>query len=487
MIVEFTIEKNSQIPFYRQLAAFLKEKIITGEIPDGAILPSERTMAKLTGVHRNTVIKAYSLLKDHEFIDSHQGDGYYVTYNAEESQEPDMRMKINWSYIIKDKYQDMEHTFDDLYQKFAKPDMISLATGMAPAVYYENDIESKLSEVLLEAGRRPSLLSPYQGDIDLRREIVTFLRKRGIKAETSELQIVTETNQALDYIISALLSEGDKVIIEEPVSPDVYRVLQLAGIVPVTVPVDEHGIICDHIEALIEKHKPKLIYVNSSYHDPTGVMLSLERRKKIIELSNKYKIPVVEGDASSELSFDGEHLPPVKSMDKSENVIYIYSFSLTFIPGITMAFVLAPQKLIKVLAHLISIKMVSLDWMTQKLLACYMKDGSYDEKLRQIVKLNKVKCDIMCSYLDELYEEGVRYRKPEGGIYLWVKLPESISCRTLMTEALKKGVSVIPGILFYPEKNGGQNYIRLNYSYESKARISEGMEILVGIIRQLAH
>lgn len=485
--MDLLIDKHSRTPFYWQLANILKAKIINGEIPDGAILPSERTMASMANVHRNTVIKAYSLLKDQGYVDSHQGAGYYVNYKTCCDDEPDMRMKVNWSHIIKDRYQDMEHTFDDIYQKFASTDTISLATGMAPAVYYEQNIVSRLTEVLSEAGRRPSLLSPYQGDINLRKEIVGFLRKKGIKAETNEIQIVTETNQALDYIVSALLNPGDRIILEEPVSPDVYRVLELAGCVPVTVPVDEHGMMCDHLEALIEKHKPKLLYVNSSFHDPAGCIMSIERRKKIIELSNHYRLPVVEDDATSELSFNGEILPPIKAMDKSENVIYIYSFSLTFIPGITMAFVLAPPKLSKVLAHLISIKMISLDWLTQKLLACYMKDGQYEEKIHQIVQLNKVKCDIMCGYLDTLSDLGVKYSKPEGGVYIWCRLPDRMNCKKVMTEALKNGVSIIPGTVFFPEKNGGQNYIRLNFSYESKSRIHQGMSILVEIIRKLAH
>ena len=481
------IDKTIGTPYYWQLANLLKEKIIGGEIPDGAILPSERTMADMAEVHRNTVIKAYNLLKDENLVESYQGTGYFVTYRSKSSDEPDMRLKVNWSNLIKDRYQDMEFTFDDIYQKFAKPDMISLATGMAPAVYYEHNIENKLSEVLTEAGRRPSLLSPYQGDIFLRKEIVRFLRRKGIKAETSELQIVTETNQALDFIISALLEEGDRVLIEEPVSPDVYRVFDLAGCVPVTVPVDENGMECDHLEAMIEKHRPKLLYVNSAYHDPAGCVLSLGRRKKIIELSNKYRLPVVEDDATSELSFDGRIIPAIKTMDKSENVIYIYSFSMTFIPGITMAVVLAPPKLSEVLAHLISVKMISLDWMTQKLLACYMHDGEYDEKVNQIRQLNKVKCDIMCRYLDQLRPLGVKYMKPQGGVYLWCRLPEKVNCRQVLTEALKKGVSVIPGTVFYPKKNGGQSYIRLNFSYEPKGRIEEGMKIMIEIIKELAH
>ncbi len=484
-LMNIKVDRNIGTPFYWQIANQIKEKIISGEIPDGAILPSERYMAKVTGVHRNTVIKSYSMLKDQELIDSRQGDGYYVTYNAVTEIEPDIRMKVNWSHIINDKYQDMERTFDDIYQKYAETTTISLATGMAPAIYDEQNIAETLAEILSNEGRKPSFLSPYQGDVILRQQIVYFLREKGIKAESSEIQLVTETNQALDYLVAILLNEGDKVIIEEPVSPDVYRIIQLADCIPITVPTDENGMICDNLEALIETHKPKFIYINSSYQDPTGCVLSMERRKKILELSNKYKLPVIEEDAASELSFEKKRLPPIKSMDKNENVIYIYSFSLTFIPGISLAFILAPSRLTKILGYLVSVKTVTIDWMTQKLLARYMMNGRYETNIKEIVEIIKEKCDLMCSYLDKAEDIGVEYIKPKGGVYLWCKLPDGVDGKDVFSEAMKRGVFVIPGEVFYPYRNGGQNYIRINYSYESKERIALGMVNLLEIIHKL--
>ena len=115
----------------------------------------------------------------------------------------------------------------------------------------------------------------------MRHKIIAYLRTKGIKAGLNQVQILSETNQALDFIVTSLLNPGDRVITEEPVSPDVYRVIELAGGRPVTVPVDENGMICDNLEALIETHRPKFIYVNSSYHDPTGNILSVERRRKL--------------------------------------------------------------------------------------------------------------------------------------------------------------------------------------------------------------
>lgn len=483
--MDITVDKSIRTPLYWQIADQIKSMIIEGQMADGSILPSERSLAQMLGVHRNTIIKAYSHLKDQELIDSLQGIGYRVTYKSKSFYEPDVRKKVNWSTIIKDEYQDMERTFDDIFLRFTEENNISFSTGMPPAIYNEEDLAADLAAILREEGRRPFYLSPYQGDLTLRHKIIAYLRTKGIKAGLNQVQILSETNQALDFIVTSLLRPGDRVITEEPVSPDVYRVIELAGGKPVTVPVDENGMICDNLEALIETHHPKFIYVNSSYHDPTGNILSVERRRKLLELSNRYRLPIIEEDAASELSFEEKFLPTIKSMDRSENVIYIYSFALTFIPGMSMAFVAAPEKLIKSLSYLVSIRIMTLDWMTQKLLAKYITDGKYYENVQKIAALNKTKRDLMCSYLDRMSDIGVSYQKPRGGVYIWCQLPKTVDSKAVVSESLKRGISIIPGEIFYPMRNGGQNNIRLNYSYETISRIKLGMENLIDIIREL--
>ena len=483
--MDITVDKSIRTPLYWQIADQIKAMIIEGQMADGSILPSERSLAQMLGVHRNTIIKAYSHLRDQELIDSLQGVGYRVTYKSESFYEPDVRRKVNWSTIIKDEYQDMEKTFDDIFLRFTEENNISFSTGMPPAIYDEEDLATDLAAILREEGRKPFFLSPYQGDLTLRHKIIAYLRTKGIKAGLNQVQILSETNQALDFIVTSLLNPGDRVITEEPVSPDVYRVIELAGGRPVTVPVDENGMICDNLEALIETHRPKFIYVNSSYHDPTGNILSVERRRKLLELSNRYRLPIIEEDAASELSFEEKFLPTIKSMDRSENVIYIYSFALTFIPGMSMAFVAAPEKLIKSLSYLVSIRIMSLDWMTQKLLAKYITDGKYYENVQKIAALNKTKRDLMCSYLDRMSDIGVSYQKPGGGVYIWCQLPKTVDSKAVVAESLKRGISIIPGEIFYPSRNGGQNNIRLNYSYETIGRIKLGMENLIDIFRGL--
>lgn len=487
--MRIVVDKENRIPYYWQIADQIKEQILCGLLTDGAILPSERVLAKGADVHRNTVIKAYGLLKDEELIESVHGVGYRVTYGSEGDLAEEKRDKhkgVSWTQAIKDEYQDMEKTFDDIFQRFAEEDHISFSTGMPPAIFDAEQIAANFEAVLDAEQKTAFYLTPYQGDLELRKSILAFLREKSIRANLGQIQILSETNQAIDFIVTALLRPGDKVLLEEPVSPDIYRAVELAGCKAITVPVDEEGMMCDHLEPLIQQHKPKFILVNSSFHDPTGIVLSVERRKKLLELADRYRVPVVEEDAASELAFDESRFPmTLKSMDVHENVIYIYSFSLTFIPGLSLAFVVAPEKLIKSLSYLVSIRMISLDWISQKLLARFMKDGEYEENLKTIRWLNQRKCQLMADYLKELESLGITYKKPNGGVYIWCSLPNSLDSREVARLCMKRGVSVIPGDVFYPNRNGGYHHLRLNYSFETEARIRDGMEIFCDVIRSL--
>lgn len=481
------VDKDSRIPFYWQIADQIKEQILRGNLTGGTVLPSERVLAKSTGVHRNTVIKAYGLLKDDELVESVHGIGYRVTYgSALNAVSRTRKTGVNWNQAIKDEYQDMEKTFDDIFQRFTEENQISFSTGMPPAVFDTEEIAADFAAILHAEQKKPFYLAPYQGDLALRQCVQAFLREKSIRANLAQIQILTETNQALDFIITTLLKPGDKVILEEPVSPDVYRAIALAGCKAVTIPVDEEGMICEHLEPLIEQHKPKFIYVNSSFHDPTGCVLSTERRRMLLELADRYRVPVVEEDAASELAFDESAMPmTLKSMDTHENVIYIYSFSLTFIPGMSLAFVVAPEKLIKSFSYLVSVRMISLDWMNQKMLANFMDDGRYQKNLQVIRAENREKADLMCSFLDQLKTLGITYKPPAGGVYVWCNLPSILDSREVVTHCMKRGVSVIPGDVFYPNHNGGFHQLRLNFSFESEERIREGMAIFCDVVESL--
>lgn len=483
--MDLVIDKKLKTPVYLQIVSQIKEKILKGKLVDGYALPSERALAKKLGLHRNTIVRSYNELKADGLITSYQGVGYRVSYRQESTGKKGR--PVNWQGIIKPEYRDMESEFDDLFMQSQIESRISFAAGMAAGeVYNKEEIANCLTRIMTEGNSPAYFYTPYQGDLDLRREIAAFMRTKGVLTNPAQIQIFSENNQALDFLVTLLLSPGDKIFTEESTSPDVYRAIQLAGAEIITVPMDEEGMICDHLEPLIEQHKPKFIYINSSYHNPTGVVLSMERRKKLLELSYRYRIPVVEDDEASELFLSGDRIPSLKSMDPRENVIYMYSFSLTLIPGIGVSFMIAPREVIKSLSYMVSVRMVTLDWTPQYLACQYMQDGTFMRKLEDFRKIYKRKQNLMCSFLDRVAEEiGLSYAKPKGGVYLWVKLPAEMDVSYLEKEAEQQGVSFVPGFIFFPGKNPGGNYIRLNYSYPTEGQIEKGMKILIRAMQKI--
>lgn len=482
------IDHSSKTPVYRQIASRIKEQILSGEISRGGILPSERALAGILGVHRNTVVRAYSELKDQHLIESRQGIGYAASYGGD-SQPAGKPKKVSWANLIKDEFLDMEVTFDDLFQRFGDEKIYSLGSGIATVgIYDEQKIAADITQLITAKGKNQYFYSPYKGDKFLRQKIVSFLSTKGISATTGQIQILTETNQALDFLVMLLIKPGDTVIMEEPVSPDAYRAMELAGAVIRTVPLGYDGIDCVMLEESVRQYKPKFIYVSSSFDDPTGTILPLEKRRKIVEISQHYRVPVIEEDAASELVYEGNRMPPLKAFDTTGNVIYIYSFSLTFVPGLSLAFVTASRDVIRSLSYLVSVRMVATDWLSQNLVARYLDDGTYYGVLRDFCENYGQKRDIVCRCLDSMKNLGVEYTKPKGGVYIWCRLPEGLDSKEFVADAYSRGLALIPGYIFYPFRNGGRDRVRINFSYETGERLEKGMEVFRQLIEEkLAH
>lgn len=484
------IDRQQKIPVYGQIAKQLQAQIISGELPAGSGLPSERVLADLLGVHRNTVVKAYSELKADGLIQSKQGVGYIVSAEDRDAAPGGSRSartdagsapgkRVNWVAQIKKEHLDMERTFDDLFMRNNDENIYSLGGGISqPGIFNRNKLARDIASLITGQSTDRCFYSPYQGDKFLRQKLVSFLSTKGIRASVSEIQVLTETNQAINYITALLVKPGDTVTMETPVSPDIYRAIELAGGKVCSVPMDEHGMDCDILERMVRQNRPRFIFVNSSFHDPTGTVLSLQRRRRLIEISNQYRIPIVEEDAASELVYEGTKLPPVKALDTLNNVIYIYSFSLTFVPGLALAFVAADKSVIESLSYLASVRMEVTDWITQKLAALYLDDGTYYTALGDFRDSYGRKLAIVCRKLDEMRAWGVSYTRPRGGVYIWCGLPGGVDCKLLISRARSKGLALMPGNLFYPGKKEGRGCIRISYSYEPEDRLVRGMDLL---------
>ena len=482
--MKIEINRADKTPVYIQIAGQIKNMLHTGAITDGYMLPSERVLAEELGVHRNTVTKAYGELKSEGLIYASQGRCYRVSFGrgtaGDEEILPDRRKNVSWEAAMRREYDDFSSDFDELYSESFDPSYISFAGGVAAREPYPpEEIADVFEEILSSSEDKAYFYVPYQGDPELIHEIVKYMASIGIRTKSSNIQIFKENTQALDFIVQLMLSPGDSVIVNEIMASDVYRTIELAGGKLITVPSDEHGMITDNLDKVIEASNPKFIYVDSSFNNPRGSVLTLERRRKILELSYQYRIPIIEDDESSELYY-GEKTPSsIKSMDHGNNVIYMYSFSLDMVPGIGISFVSADKKIIEQFSNMVSLRGANPEWASQMVMTQYMKSGVFAERLNDFRTVCKSKRDRMCARLEKMAGTfGLQYTKPEGGVYIWVELPERMNSRKLLKETQKRGMTFMPGYLFFPKKQMGSRFFRLNFSYPTVDEIEKGMDIL---------
>ena len=487
--MRITINQQCKTPYFRQITNQLKNMIVKGEIPEGTLLPSERVMAELCHVHRNTVIKAYHELKADGLVTSSQGKGYRTACRQDPAlfnPEP-----LNWNCLIREKLQDMDITYDLLFSRSCMENKISFAGGLIAPDVYSDDVLESLQQMLEQQKNTepwPADLYHYihhQGTEELRTQLAMFYKGKGINVSARQIQVVSDVNQAIAFLGEMLLAREDSVLVEEPMSPDLYRTLQLKDVKVIPVPTDGEGIVTESVEGLIQKHRPKLIFVNSSYHDPSGVITPLERRQKLLSLSYRYGLPIVEIDSLSELYLDEQQVPSYAALDRGQSVIYLYSFSMTFTPGVRVACVVAPRPVIENMGKIVAMRLICFDTLSQMLLYHCLKNGIYQRKLEQMRSDYRKKRDLMYKLLQPLFDMGAKCELPRGGVYLWLRLPDdTVRVEALRRCAEKKGVMFVPGFLFFPFGTGGEQYIRLNYSFPSEEQIRQGIPLLIDAVHE---
>lgn len=476
-----TLNEHSQTPKYLQIKNSIKQQILDRELLSGFRLPSERDLAKALGVNRNTVIRAYDeLIKDGLLRVSAAPRAYMVTVDRQQEQDP-AGEKSRFSVLEQNRklrFTRSDELFEELYARSDHAGSISFA-GMVPdrALYPLEDIQRIMGELM--AQRRPELFeicSP-QGLEALRGEIARHLRANDVRALSGNIQIVAETTQAIECIAELYLSVGDRVIVEEPMLPDLLSAFQNKGVQVVPVSMDEDGMVIEHLEQLVRQHRPALIYTMPNYHNITTAVMPLERRRALLACARRYGVGVVEDDHQSELRYSQRREPTLYAMD-SGNVIYLNSFIFTFVPGMRIAYMAASQALIRSFRRIVSNQQLCINVLGQYLLAQFLAEGSYDAQVERVRACYREKRDVLCRGLDGLAPLGLTYRMPQGGLAVWCRLPAGARQKRLLDAARAKGLLFMPGFLFYPFGDRGESSIRLCFSFATLEEIRRGVEIL---------
>lgn len=358
-----------------------------------------------------------------------------------------------------------------------RPEVISFAGGLpAPELFPVEALKDVCNAVLNEEGAAALQYSTTEGYIPLRKAICQRMKMAGINSSFENVLITSGSQQAIDLTGRLFINEGDTIICESPTYLAAINVFKSYNATFVEVAMDDDGMVMEELEKKLQEHPDaKFIYTIPDFQNPTGRTLTLERRKKMIELANQYDVLIVEDNPYGAVRFAGKELPPVKHFDTDGRVIYLSTFSKIFTPGLRLGWICADQTFIDKYVAFKQTADLHTDSFAQRITAKYMELYDIEEHINKIKAVYKERCTAMLCCIEEFFPKNLSYSKPEGGLFIWVELPEGIDSAHIFKECLKNNVACVPGVPFFP--NGTQtNTLRLNYSNMSKEKIIEGMK-----------
>lgn len=485
--MEIQLNRNSTTPLYQQLKNNIKDQILSGRLADGFKLPSERQMVEKLDVHRNTVKKAYEMLIGEGLVyaSAKSPRGYFVRNTPAEAkldQKPEKKRAFssldkNFNYH----FLGMQNTFQRLYNSSYLSDSIPFAGVLANQ---ETLPFSYLQEILTEIAEgenpEPFWFCDPQGTERLRSRLADMLFTRSIYVQPQNIQVINETYEALSSISQMYLKEGDYAIVEEPVLPAIVNILLHTGAHVLFVPMEADGVQIEVFESLVERYRPKLIYTMPNFHNPTGSIMSLEKRKRLLRCAVACSIPIVEDDSMNDFNYCDSIPPSLYSMDRTSSVIYIDSANLSFFPGARVGYIVAPDNVIKIYRRIINKDRLFINSLSQYMWARFFETGCYEKHREFLREFYIRKRDLMCEMLDRI--PGLSFTVPQGGLVVWVRLPEQLNDRQITAAAERRGVLVMPGNTFFAEGNKGESFLRLSYSSATDEQIMEGIRRLQEVI-----
>jgi len=382
----------------------------------------------------------------------------------------------------------------ELLKLTEQPDLISFAGGLpAPELFPVEKLREACNEVLSTLGPQSLQYGTTEGYLPLREMIARHTARYGIEVTADNILITSGSQQALDFIGRLFINNGDHIVVESPTYLGALQAWRAYGANYVSVRSDEHGMIVDELEAAL-RAGPKFIYVLPNFQNPSGSTLTLERRLKLVELADKYGVPIVEDDPYGQLRYSGDHLPSVVSLDSeyrgpnggcySGNVIYLSTFSKLLAPGIRLAWMIAPPEVIRKLVMAKQAADLHTATFNQYVAYEVAKGGFLDEHIKVIRATYKERRDVMLETMDETWPSQAQWTRPEGGMFLWGILPAGMDSAEVLKEAVTRKVAFVPGAPFHPN-GGGENTMRINFSYSSPETIREGITRLGFLLKEL--
>jgi 2-aminoadipate transaminase len=470
-----TLSHDSEVPLYRQLYEQIALKIRSGELTRGERLPATRELAGLLGLNRTTVSAAYDALETDGLIAGQVGRGSFVTGNA-----GPLPAGVDWSALLERGEGSPAGPVGGFGPEVASFVMSRPSRDLFPLADFRASCEAVLARP--DLGTILQLGSP-SGYEPLRRHLMEEARRQSLARPGDDLLITNGCQQALDLIGRVLLRPGDCVALEDPVYTGLKNLLTGMGAQLVGIPVGPDGMDVAQLERVLERDRPRFLVVTSNFQNPTGATLSLAARRALLEAAHRAGVPVVENDAYGELRYQGEPLPAIKQLDEHGGTVLLRSFSKVSFPGLRVGWAIGPKPLIDRLRQAKESADLHTDQLSQAVLLDFAQSGRLETHRARMLQAGAERLAAALDSCRRYLPAGTRWTQPQGGMNLWVRLPEPLDAGELLPRAQKEGVAYLPGRYFGVSRQEA-GALRLSFAGLEPERIREGIAVLGRIVAE---
>jgi GntR family transcriptional regulator / MocR family aminotransferase len=488
--MRISLDRQSERPLYQQIGTYLRQAILSGNLTANTRLPASRQLAHDLGVNRTTVENAYAELEADGLVFSRMGSGTYV---LPQNQIPALsKSSVNiplplWQQSLQSRHiASKSDAVDELLAASEHPQPISFASGISDARQFPSEEFRKILQTVMRRDQISALeYGERNGYAPLREGVARILASQGLQTHPENILITAGSQQAIFLTTQVLLKPDDIILVEDPTYSAALDLFRTLGFQIVGIPMDAQGMQVEKLETLLQKYHPKLIYTIPNFHNPTGTCLSSSRRRQLIVLAERYNVPILEDDFVGDLRYEGHAQPSLKSLDSGGQVIYVSTFSKMLMPGLRVGFIVADGPVYDSLLNFKRLSDLATSSLIQRALDAYVTVGRYQAYLHRSCQTFRKRRDAMLDAIERYLPHDVFFEKPKGGLFLWMKLPASMSADDLLSFACKDGVAFAPGNLFFIDGTSGRNWMRLNFSAQPVEDIEEGIKRLGKAIRRM--
>lgn len=468
-IFRIQLHKDGEGPLYLRLAEAIMERISEGYLPANSKLPPIRKLAEQLGVNAVTVVNAYKYMENKQMVYSRMGSGTYVSpLPVEHIPEPVANRNIRF-----------------FGGEISVENAIDFSGTSLPHEMFPVDAFKKAFDEVLEREKGGAFsYMDGMGYEPLREQLCRYLESYGIKTTVENVQVLSGAQQGIDIISKVMLHYGDVVFVEKPTFYGAAGAFLSRGAKLVEVPLEEDGMNMTILEDYLKLYQPKFIYMMAYFQAPTGISYSMEKKRRLLELAEKYDTYIIEEDNFCDFHYGKEAIVPLKALDYKNRVIYIKSFSKILMPGLRIGLAVLPKKIHQAVMEVKYTTDISTSGFIQRALEYYLRENGWEEHAEAMRRYGSGKYRKTISCAGKYLSGMVKYGLPGGGVSLWIQLPDGIGAEAFCSRMLEKNVILTPGSQF-DISGEDDSHVRISFGNLSDDRIEVGLKRMGDTLREM--